>query len=453
MIIKTDRSRIESATCPAKRWWEYEHPTGGDVHGLRPQKPNVALSVGTGVHAGVEHLLRNLQQFGYGNSSDAWLEGAIQSGIAAYQAAVGAIIPQQVFNPLSSLDEMELRLFPTPAAELDEAATPYEIAEGMAHVEALIRAFYLSRRGLSWIAENYEVVDVETEHEWSLRVVAEKRGLLDEASILGDINADVVMMSRLDGVLRSKSDGMLYVFELKTAKTLDTRTLRQLQYDDQGLAQSLAAEDKYNEPIAGEQRLYLLKDEKRSDTDNRYRFASPLIRPYVQYGMTPSDAQIEPLYDKPGGGRLGKGFRRQNIWEVGQLGIARWLERLNSRWPEVIDQRVVPLDIVVRTEEDVDSWILTTLEREVEVAFKADTLRFGLLSGEHNLSEITRAFHRQFGKRRKLCAYPSPCPFIGLCHEGKGLALLAGEVQPEEVGFVRRIANHPGEVEINVENN
>jgi hypothetical protein len=62
---------------------------------------------------------------------------------------------------------------------------------------------------------------------------------LDEASILGDINADVVMMSRLDGVLRSKSDGMLYVFELKTAKTLDTRTLRQLQYDDQGLAQSL----------------------------------------------------------------------------------------------------------------------------------------------------------------------------------------------------------------------
>jgi hypothetical protein len=196
-----------------------------------------------------------------------------------------------------------------------------------------------------------------------------------------------------------------------------------------------------------------LKDEKRSDTDNRYRFASPLIRPYVQYGMTPSDAQIEPLYDKPGGGRLGKGFRRQNIWEVGQLGIARWLERLNSRWPEVIDQRVVPLDIVVRTEEDVDSWILTTLEREVEVAFKADTLRFGLLSGEHNLSEITRAFHRQFGKRRKLCAYPSPCPFIGLCHEGKGLALLAGEAQPEEVGFVRRIANHPGEVEINVENN
>jgi hypothetical protein len=241
------------------------------------------------------------------------------------------------------------------------------------------------------------------------------------------------MMSRLDGVVRSKADGQLYVLEFKTAKSLDKRTLRQIRFDDQGIAQILAAEDRHKEAVAGELRMYLLKDEKRTDSDGRYRFASPLIRPYVMQGMTVADSDIQPLYDKPGGGRLGKAYRRQNIWEAGQIGVATWIGTLNARWPGILDERIVPLEPMLRTAEDRESWIVSTIEDETDRQFKAGMLRNDIAVGDLNAFQLNRQLQQMFPKRRKLCAYPSPCPFIGLCHEGMGLMLLSGNKPPSRI--------------------
>jgi hypothetical protein len=55
---------------------------------------------------------------------------------------------------------------------------------------------------------------------------------------------------RVDGVWRSKIDGRLYLHEIKTTSSIDSR-IQQLQFEMQPTAYMLAMSEVYNEPIAG----------------------------------------------------------------------------------------------------------------------------------------------------------------------------------------------------------
>ena len=140
-------------------------------------------------------------------------------------------------------------------------------------------------------------------------------------------------------MLRSKWDGRLYALSFKTAKSLDSRTLRQIRYDNQGITELIAIEQKFGQRVHGVQMIYLLKGiTVKDDFTGTYQSSSPLIRPYVNPGFTLEGNEYAPKYryvDVAGKNRtIGKGFSRQNIWEEGQVGIEKWLEIFGRLFPK-----------------------------------------------------------------------------------------------------------------------
>jgi hypothetical protein len=66
----------------------------------------------------------------------------------------------------------------------------------------------------------------------------------------GGRSSTVRFAGRVDGVWRSKVDGKLYLHEIKTTSSIDSR-IGQLQFEMQPTAYMLAMREVYNEPIAG----------------------------------------------------------------------------------------------------------------------------------------------------------------------------------------------------------
>jgi hypothetical protein len=59
-----------------------------------------------------------------------------------------------------------------------------------------------------------------------------------------------VLAGRFDGVVRSKTDGLLYLWEIKTTRSIGER-VKQLALEEQANAYTLAAQDVLGQPIAG----------------------------------------------------------------------------------------------------------------------------------------------------------------------------------------------------------
>lgn len=90
--------------------------------------------------------------------------------------------------------------------------------------------------------------------DWSDRnfefVSLEKKFHLPFTSPTGEVIPNVFLAGRFDGIVRYKLDGRLYVWEIKTARSILER-VRMLPYDEQATLYSLAASEMYGEPVAG----------------------------------------------------------------------------------------------------------------------------------------------------------------------------------------------------------
>lgn len=321
-VIVTDRSRInEGKKCPRKRWIKYEAMGTG----LESKWRSEDLELGSAVHEGLDRVMTGTETEFAASGARLRLEKMVELEIENDNGAMWSALPE--------------------VAQLlrgEQAALTY----------ALVWIF--GKRLAGRLLEEYEILSTEEEINW----------------LLGDGEKSIVMMSRPDGVWRRRSDGQLFVVSYKTAKKFEPWTLENLECDSQGLTEGLAAWARYGEKPAGILYFYLLKGTKYQDKElGVKRYTSSLVRPWMneQVGMgdlLPSQFAMEYEFYEPSEGktrRLGKGWKRVDIWTMMDLGEwLRWLDEglvqpeLGRDW---LGEVIAEPQVRMFDEEQADRWI------------------------------------------------------------------------------------------------
>lgn len=289
----TDRTRhVAGKACQRLRWYNYEAGPAG--RGVDLVQSSEDLHLGQAVHLGLERML---------------LSGEVGD------------IPKEVAHSFKEAWERGEVLIQ--GDELLDVTAPEAaellIDEQMHLIEALLWTF--GRRHLAPLLTEYEVLACEQEIDWQAGVTSSGQA--------------IVIASRPDAVLRRRSDGALIGVSYKTRKTITQDTIDEIAIDEQVATEMLAIQARYGEPCAGILYILFLKDEKRMDKDLGYRrYNSPLIRPYWQSTSTgePQPTHFSWSYqwmDEQGADRrLGKGWRREDIWRL--MPLTQWLEWLDT---------------------------------------------------------------------------------------------------------------------------
>jgi len=212
-VIYTDRSRyLESQRCLRARWLGYElgrDESKGIAGGITKAALSIPLSTGTYVHVGVTDLL------------------------------LDAMIRPVTTDVIDSAALCAVNLYRTEATarglDIDTPSDVQEtIAEQSALIEALIRAWALNR--LPALLSEYEVLEVEAEKVLPLT------GSLESHNSYVESRSAIQFQSRADALLRTRTDGSLVVYSLKTAATWDDRKAREVLHDVQGLSEPAGVE-------------------------------------------------------------------------------------------------------------------------------------------------------------------------------------------------------------------
>ena len=426
-VLFTDRTRIEShQRCARARWLGYEYPsnwaeqlsTTGEIslegtYGLQPLKPSLDMSIGSGVHKGLEYLL---WRTGVGVSSTfpiapEIINISVREGIAEFHKIWDPYITTYSFGELF-----------------------YELEEALALVEALIRCYALAPSGLQALLQEYEIVEVEKELSWTL---------LDTSSLRIQFN------SRPDGILKHRSTGQYFALSFKTAKEMNEWQSKGGQYDNQGISELLSAGKAYpDKNLIAVLMIYLLKGRKGQDeARGSWIYNSPLIHPYAPLGMTDNVDMYRPSYywTDPDTGKkraLSRDYKKIDAFSSeGQL--TEWITYLAEADPATLDSQLYTPTPFYRDPSAISSWWTQTCAREHVNASHREAVINTLRDHGDNKEILVQALDNYWLQDRVSCVSPFTCSYIKLCHEGGLEELLAGTATPEELGYMQRRENHP----------
>lgn len=459
-----DRSRVLTyQSCPRKRYFEYEVPTGAPANGIRPTRVDMNLLVGGCFHKGIEHILEGAKNGFDGEFLEPFIEDGVETAVSSFWDAAktkGLI-----------LEEKEDAL--------------YVYHEQAALVEALIRGYAVFC--LPQLLERFQVVDVERE----------------EVGVFQHKSYTLHFGARLDGLLMDRSSLELYALSLKTAKEWGKRDDMSARHDMQGLSEvrvveqrlakwHKALEDSEYEhggssnpgdkiypmtpnsrvefrndadvmelipawfvqrycagappTLAGVKMEYALKGrrEEYPKGSGRYAFNNPLIRPWKKaddLGGVVSYAFRYEFKDELGGShRLGKGWNRVNIWE--DMGVKAWIELLRTKSLQgfgpgaaIAGQFILPLEYF-RNPEDMDRWERQVVHQEHRIT-QAKELIVPAEAREAWLDEF-------FPMHTKSCDWPTKCPFQEICFGPKAYLF---DPMSSQI-FEPREPNHPTELKV-----
>lgn len=428
-MILFDRSRYQTGlSCLRRRWYEYEYPTpdGGETHGIRPAKGALPLVVGSAVHAGLATLLRGA---GDGESK---VEEAVEEALHGEDGA---------FWPAIQAAGLQLE-------EGEDA--PRVALEAAAIIEALLRAYAFKRLPLLMKgdpAQEFEVLEVEKEDTC-------------------DLGSGVTLMARADALLKEVCSGDLYIQSFKTAATWDSRQEKANRYDTQGLSEVMAVQARLDADAAaatdpsgllpssrimGIRMEFLLKGRRAQYPEGSGQWVtfSPLIRGYKTKDSVPGETRYAHSYDwldpediNPKTGRPVKHTLSYKVWEpfwvweepsLGTEGgrVKAWIEMLNSGevQPEAGDALaeafVAPVPYF-RQDQHIERLARQMAARETRIADDAGKVRNWLFMLRLTKTGSTRLTLKMveddldlfFPMNSAACAYPSLCPYAGICWEG-----------------------------------
>jgi hypothetical protein len=363
MPFLTSRSAIkEFHRCPRARYYQYHHLGTGIV----PASHSIPLVVGSVVHVGLESLILGED-----------VEMAVSKTLTSYEEMLAG----RGFEPDS-----------------DRTDTYYVYLEQKALVEALIRAFYF--RGLPKFLEEYRII--RTEREVPLALTSE-----------------VILETRSDGELENLGLGGTYILSWKTTNSYDRRKEKDNETDDQGLSEWAALMQEH-EDIAGVQMVYLKKGTRTEWPANSglYYQNSSLVRPWMKDEIpAPRFAHSYEWEDETGSHRLGKGWRRVNIWEI--MSIKEWIDLLESGriQPEAGDYLtgvVIMPPPYSRKEDEIEDWVEQAGFQERKVAGALENRRIMQTLDPDRFNERSW-LNAQFPQHRRSCNYPTACSFKSLC--------------------------------------
>jgi hypothetical protein len=364
----------------------------------------------------------------------------------------------------------------------------YLFQEQSALCEGMVRAY--ARRRLRPLLEQYEVLEVEREGQWKL---AEWNGYEDATdhkfNSLGN-GYEIYFASRPDALLRDRESNQLYIQSFKTAASWDIRKERDAERDMQGLSEGVEIERRlgalwhalHDEPkpqtmhealeraadrgqalgkvetsvgnylrsldsaprILGIRMEYLFKNKRDKDKDLTQRMGmtvyaqkSPLIRGYLNPGMTDADAQWcwTRYFHKEGGSTsqlYWKTWHGTPVWE--HMPIKKWIDMLDATVEAVgeegralgwqgpaqaagftsehpLDEVFHPPLIIYRREDSLRDWFEQIENAERRVAEDVERVRAAADEADkRHLLNIYFPFSLQS------CEYPTTCPFVGVCH-------------------------------------
>jgi hypothetical protein len=262
----------------------------------------------------------------------------------------------------------------------------------------------------------------------------------EETALAGD----VILQARCDAVLRRKSDGRLFIYNLKTASSPDSQKWQQAwETNQQVMLETLAVERRLGEKVYGViidgfnkgQRAPVWWDSLKEIREGgngqpSAKWEAQRSRLLYGYKCEGNPPLSKTMYDFVGTVR--KGWGKFAVWEEGHgsgpfvapgfTPIYLWVHWLPE---EEVESAFVTLPPIMRTEEAVASKVrqVVGLVRRIE-------------EGRYSLNQEQLDYH--FPQNDRACHWPSKCAFYGICHEG-------AQEQPEAYGFVERKANHPEE--------
>jgi hypothetical protein len=386
-IIFFQRSGVNSLQkCPRKRWWEYEY-MGRGLTGILKYLP---LEAGGAVHSGLEQFLMGKP-----------VQEAVDEAHRVYDLAVVA-------------SGVDLTLY--------EGQDPQRVVdEHRAIVEALIRAFAAVE--LQPLLANYEVVTLERE-------------VAKDFTLAGHT---LRLLGRIDALLRRRSDGSQFILNFKTASMLGKKWVDEWQHDSQVITEVLAAEPSLG-PIAGVIIYGLVKGRRQEyppESGNWYH-NTPLAHAWRRSGTSPTGGDEWAARYETNGKRLGKGFRKESVWDNYPGGIKAWVAMLAATDPDLLREQFVQLPPITRQPSDVTEWEQMVLPREVDIHMAAAKLKE--LEQKGLDATATAVWNSEFPKHTSggNCVWPSRCPCYQLCFG-------AAAADPLNSGFTLREPNHPDE--------
>jgi hypothetical protein len=485
---------------------------------LAPARKPLALCVGGSVHKGLERLL-------LGDSEDVAVAVALADfsqfksrlALDTTEAAAMAVPDPAALADQLARTALDLGMAPTDpslmalhdqqasaAAEFDQ----WLWQEQAALVEGIIRAYARIPasfgKGLKFLLQEFEVLEVEREGEWLLHS--------------NMVTEQIWFMSRPDALLRSRTDNSLYLLSFKTAAQWDIRKARDAEHDMQGLSEGVEVEKRLGEwwqyihldrsvqeteaylrvancsmatanylaalpappRILGIRYEYLLKGSRYADKDLSSRFGlnvwaqrSHLIRAYQgdagwcwSYDFLKDDGSASKLYYKT--------WRPRAVWE--SLSIREWIDMLDTATMTMsaydstvgMEPREVgykcdaqaqglttshPLDevfppplTVYRSDDQLRDWIEQVEAQERHVAEAVAQVDAAADEGEkrHLLNVL-------FPQSRRACEYPSTCTFCAkgqdVCFGGEDMRrdpLASGRFKPREPHHAAELAAAEG---------
>lgn len=261
-------------------------------------------------------------------------------------------------------------------------AVELEMDRQSALAEGLARVWTMKR--LPDILEQYDVVTAEEEHEIPFA-------------------PGIVLMSRIDGILKRKMDGELFAGpEFKTTGWMSEDYVESWRYSTQTLSHSLDVQHIYGKFPSGVMMEFLYKGMKKKNPDGDYVYYSPLVRAYKmvdelgveQYGFDSS---------------LGK-KRDWHAFDTYTMGMEKWVECL----PDEVLEGIVFSNIVYRNQKELDVWKLQTAMRQARIRAGVEMLQAE--PTEEMADEIMAGvFPARMDKFCYSNQYRKHCPYLGIC--------------------------------------
>lgn len=305
--------------------------------------PGQALRIGLTVHKGMEKILLS-------SESHTQIGDALEAMEAEYERLKGES-PQE--------DELPLCL-------------------------ALVTGWYRTKY-LSFMKE-YEVLSVEEPVESML-------------------SPNIRLIGRCDAVVRSREDGMVYVFNWKTTKSKANWT-RKWQHDIQMWTEAFLVQEKLGETVVGCIVEGLWKGYWKEG-----RFQTPLLYWWDDGSDIPSLSYVRGRQPKPS-------------WKGSPLpSLSEWVYWIPQ---ELVEGHFVRSNPILKNDAVVEGWLREVVRRESDVEHVLQA----------PLEDQLLYFERRFSDSN--CSF---CPFQDLCYERAHLVDLLSEGR-----LARRVDHHGGEL-------
>lgn len=502
----TSRSAVLcDKVCSYKRFITY-HAEGT---GLVPEYESLDLIIGTVIHRGLQHLFEHCRLHKDGETlSEACIDEAI---VEAYKTWHEILSIKQI--ALHSGEEERLAWI---LAEQECLFEGLIRAFAIRRLPAILEEYIILEVEKEEVFKNFSEKVCFVCNGYKERVTESETGPV--FNICKDCNGTgiihpVIFLGKADGLFLRKSDNKIVQLSIKTASTYPEVTERNILHDMQGVSEQVCTndrldrlskaldiipldesinsyisknpsselaktspelidyllkwEDEENSPkVYAVQYEFLIKGQRKQDPwmSGIYKQNNFLIHPYkMESMMTISGGQIghSPSDYKTsfGKGKPPKGWDKIDIWE--DIGIKNWVEMLalGKVQPEegnLLDSLLITPSLILRTEEEMEEWLVSTRFREEEIARHLTDIEFWQNCPD-NEDESLKLIHenkvkeliwKYFPKNTLSCHsyYGRDCFAVRHCHESIDLKMAT------EAGiFIPRRSHHKAELDQQIE--